>query len=136
MPQLGSAESIQGKKGFDAMYFDEVGSTLTLICRFLEDIPATLECMLNPAVIKLPASTQAVFVQNIIKIYSYWIQSLAEEWNFEVQTEFVKVTEIIQEKILMFCRSADLEVQERVSLFFSSSTNAMYQSLTLRHNRQ
>ncbi|CAO3685225.1 unnamed protein product [Umbelopsis ramanniana] len=81
--------------------------------RFLEDIPATLECMLNPAVVKLPASTQAVFVQNIIKIYSYWIQSLADEWNFEVQTEFVKVTEIIQEKILMFCRSADLEVQER-----------------------
>lgn len=119
------------------MCCDELGLTLTtLVCRFLEDIPATLECMLNPAVVKLPASTQAVFVQNIIKIYSYWIQSLADEWNFEVQTEFVKVTEIIQEKILMFCRSADLEVQERVSLLLSTSLNAMYQSLTFHHNRQ
>lgn len=84
-------------------------------CRFLDDIPATLECLLNPAVVKLPPATQAVFVQNIIKIYAYWIRSLADDWNIEVQMEFVKVTEIIQEKIVVFCRSADLEVQERVS---------------------
>lgn len=81
--------------------------------RFLDDIPATLECLLNPAVVKLPSATQAVFVQNIIKIYAYWIRSLADDWNLEVQMEFVKVTEIIQEKLVVYCRSADLEVQER-----------------------
>jgi AP-3 complex subunit delta-1 len=84
-------------------------------CRFLDNIPATLECLLNPAVVKLPPATQAVFVQSIIKIYAHWIRSLADDWNTEVQMEFVKVTEIIQEKIVVFCRSADLEVQERVS---------------------
>ena len=76
--------------------------------------------MLNTAVVKLPASTQAVFVQNIVKIYSHWVSSLEDDWNNEVQMEFVKVTEIIQEKILMFCRSADLEVQERVCIFLLS----------------
>ncbi|KAI9497642.1 adaptin N terminal region-domain-containing protein [Zychaea mexicana] len=82
-------------------------------CSFLDNIPATLECLLTPYVVDMPVKVQAIYVHNIIKIYAFWVNELIDEWNTELQTEFVKVTEVMKDKISMFTRSADLEVQER-----------------------
>lgn len=70
--------------------------------------------MLQAGVTKLQPTAQAVFVHNILKIYAHWASTLASQWDDEVQTEFVKVTGILREKLSTWCRSVDLEVQERV----------------------
>ncbi|KAI8373125.1 adaptin N terminal region-domain-containing protein [Radiomyces spectabilis] len=82
-------------------------------CNFLDDIPATLERLLTPYVVKMPMSVQIVYVQNIMKIYAYWVSELIPQWNAELQEEFVKVTHVMREKLQMFIQSSDLEVQER-----------------------
>ncbi|KAG2224867.1 hypothetical protein INT45_008049 [Circinella minor] len=82
-------------------------------CSFLDNIPSTLECLLTSYVVDMPVKVQAIYVHNIIKIYGFWVNELIDEWNTELQTEFVKVTEVIKDKMGMFTRSADLEVQER-----------------------
>lgn len=64
----------------------------------------------------LPVKVQSLYVHNIIKIYAFWVNELIEEWNPELQNEFVKVTEVMKEKMGMFSRSIDLEVQERVRI--------------------
>ena len=85
------------------------------IFSFLDNIPSTLECLLTSYVVDMPVKVQAVYVHNIIKIYGFWVNELIDEWNTELQAEFVKVTEVMKDKMGMFIRSADLEVQERVS---------------------
>ncbi|RUS21844.1 adaptin N terminal region-domain-containing protein [Endogone sp. FLAS-F59071] len=80
---------------------------------YLQNIPAALEFMLQPGVTKLQPTAQAVFVHNILKIYAHWAGTLAGQWDDEVQTEFVKVTGLLREKLGTWCRSVDLEVQER-----------------------
>lgn len=82
--------------------------------RYLDSVPSTLECLLTPYVTDMPAKVQKLYVHNVIKIYAFWVQGLIEEWNAELQGEFVKVTQVMKEKMGMFARSVDLEVQERV----------------------
>ena len=73
----------------------------------------------------MPVKVQALYVHNITKIYAFWVNELIDEWNTELQTEFVKVTEVMKEKMGMFTRSTDLEVQERVcdSLIYEWCSN-------------
>lgn len=61
----------------------------------------------------MPVKVQTVYVHSVIKIYAYWTTDLISQWNAELQSEFVKVTQIMYEKMDMFIYSADLEVQER-----------------------
>ncbi|CAO3677216.1 unnamed protein product [Rhizopus stolonifer] len=82
-------------------------------CNYLEDIPLTLECLLLPQVTYLPVKVQTVYVHSVIKIYAYWTSELSSQWDAELQREFVKVTEVMYEKMDMFTHSTDLEVQER-----------------------
>ncbi|KAI8068421.1 adaptin N terminal region-domain-containing protein [Gongronella butleri] len=82
-------------------------------CNFLEDVPSTLEWLLTPLGPKFPAKVQAVYIQNIMKIYAYWVGELLHQWNPELQGEFIKVTQVMSDKIDMYTRSTDLEVQER-----------------------
>ncbi|SAM07133.1 hypothetical protein [Absidia glauca] len=82
-------------------------------CNYLDDIPTTLECLLTPAASNLPVKVQAVYVQNIMKIYAYWVTELTHQWNPELQGEFLKVTQVMTDKMDMFTRSSDIEVQER-----------------------
>ncbi|KAF7720863.1 AP-3 complex subunit delta-1 [Apophysomyces ossiformis] len=82
-------------------------------CSFLDDVPATLECLLTPLVVKMPVKVQAVYVHNIMKIYGFWVTELIDQWNPELQGEFIKVTQVMREKMDMFAGSTDLEVQER-----------------------
>ncbi|ORZ00266.1 adaptin N terminal region-domain-containing protein [Syncephalastrum racemosum] len=82
-------------------------------CGYLDNVPSTLECLLTPFVVDLPVKVQSLYVHNIIKIYAFWVNELVDQWNFELQNEFVKVTEVMKEKMDMFTRTSDLEVQER-----------------------
>lgn len=82
-------------------------------CNFLEDIPSTLECLLTPQVVKLPVKVQTIYVHSVIKIFAFWTSELTSQWNAELQREFVKVTNVMYEKMDMFTHSTDLEVQER-----------------------
>ncbi|KAI9272741.1 adaptin N terminal region-domain-containing protein [Phascolomyces articulosus] len=105
-------------------------------CSFLDNIPATLECLLTPYVVDMPVKVQAVYVHNIIKIYAFWANELIDEWNTELQTEFVKVTEVMKDKMGMFTRSVDLEVQERACnarAIFDIVLAAISQDLTTEH---
>ncbi|CAO3581359.1 unnamed protein product [Absidia cylindrospora] len=82
-------------------------------CNYLDDIPTTLECLLTPTASKLPVKVQAVYVQNIMKIYAFWVTELTHQWNPELQGEFLKVTQVMTQKMDMFTKSTDIEVQER-----------------------
>lgn len=81
----------------------------------MDNVPATLECLLTPYANQLPVKVQTVYVQNIIKVYAYWVTELLPQWNFELQGEFIKVTRVMSDKMDMFIQSTDLEVQERVN---------------------
>ncbi|CAO3646218.1 unnamed protein product [Cunninghamella blakesleeana] len=82
-------------------------------CHYLDNVPATLECLLTPYAIQLPVKVQTIYVQNIIKVYAYWVTELLPQWNLELQGEFMKVTRVMSDKMDMFIQSTDLEVQER-----------------------
>ncbi|KAI8876341.1 hypothetical protein K501DRAFT_288949, partial [Backusella circina FSU 941] len=82
-------------------------------CNFLDDIPSTLESLLAPQVAKLPVKVQTIYVHSVIKIYAYWTSELTHQWNSELQTEFIKVTRVMRDKMDMFTHSTDIEVQER-----------------------
>jgi AP-3 complex subunit delta-1 len=72
-----------------------------------------LESLLAPQVSKLPVKVQTIYVHSVIKIYAYWTSELTHQWNSELQTEFIKVTKVMRDKMDMFIHSTDLEVQER-----------------------
>lgn len=80
---------------------------------YLEDIPSTLECLLTPHASDLPVKVQTIYVHSIIKIYAYWTSELVSQWNMELQHEFQKVTQVMCDKMDMFVKCKDLEVQER-----------------------
>ena len=82
-------------------------------CNYLEDIPSTLECLLAPQAAHLPVKVQTIYVHSVIKIFAYWTSQLTSQWNTELQHEFVKVTQVMCDKMDMFTHSTDLEVQER-----------------------
>ncbi|RMX51650.1 hypothetical protein pdam_00021484 [Pocillopora damicornis] len=77
----------------------------------LPDIHSTLEAMLQTKVTSLPGHIQAVYVQNIAKLYAKLLASEAEE---EEEDEKTSVGEMLVERLPVFVQSADLEVQERV----------------------
>ncbi|CAG8435804.1 5990_t:CDS:10 [Ambispora gerdemannii] len=82
-------------------------------CSYLDDPPEIIEYLLRPGVTKLPHNVQSVYVHNVLKIYSFWANSLLYNWDHDAKEDLVRVTEFIKEKIVMFCSCTDLEVQER-----------------------
>ncbi|XP_068090071.1 AP-3 complex subunit delta-1 isoform X2 [Hyperolius riggenbachi] len=86
------------------------------ICgEFSEHLPEphqTLEAMLRPKVTTLPGHIQAVYVQNVVKLYSNILQRKEQEGeNQEAQD----ATQLMIDRLPQFVQSADLEVQERAS---------------------
>ncbi|XP_078354382.1 AP-3 complex subunit delta-1-like [Oculina patagonica] len=79
----------------------------------LPDIHTTLEAMLQTKVTSLPGHIQAVYVQNIAKLYAKVLANEQEEE--EEDGEKTSVGETLVEKLPVFVQSADLEVQERAS---------------------
>ncbi|XP_068728186.1 AP-3 complex subunit delta-1-like [Montipora capricornis] len=78
----------------------------------LPDINITLAALLHPKATSLPGHIQAVYVQNIAKLYSKLLLSSQGE---EEDTDNTSVCEMLIEKLPIFVQSADLEVQERAS---------------------
>jgi AP-3 complex subunit delta-1 len=69
--------------------------------------------MLRPKVTQLPGHIQSIYVQNILKLYSSLLTKAEEEEDTE---QIKEIGSLLMDKLPMFVQSADLEVQERVSL--------------------
>ncbi|CAG8705849.1 9200_t:CDS:10 [Dentiscutata erythropus] len=67
----------------------------------------------EPGVTKLPHNVQAVYIQSSLKVYAFWANSLTYNWDEDSKQELLRFTEMIKNKISMFCSCTDLEVQER-----------------------
>ncbi|KFV44682.1 AP-3 complex subunit delta-1, partial [Gavia stellata] len=78
----------------------------------LEEANQTLEAMLRPKVTTLPGHIQAVYVQNMVKLYASILQQKEQSGEKEAAQE---ITQLMIERLPQFVQSADLEVQERAS---------------------
>lgn len=67
--------------------------------------------MLQPKVTTLPGHIQAVYVQNVVKLYASILQQKERDSDAEAAQE---LTQLMVERLPQFVQSADLEVQERV----------------------
>ena len=67
--------------------------------------------MLRPKVTTLPGHIQAVYVQNVVKLYASILQQKERDSDAEAAQE---LTRFMVERLPQFVQSADLEVQERV----------------------
>lgn len=79
--------------------------------RHLQEPRQTLEAMLRPKVTTLPGHIQAVYVQNVVKLYASILQQKEQAAEAEAAQE---ATQLMAERLPQFVQSADLEVQERV----------------------
>lgn len=67
--------------------------------------------MLRPKVTTLPGHIQAVYVQNMVKLYASILQQKEQAGEKDAAQE---ITQLMIERLPQFVQSADLEVQERV----------------------
>lgn len=98
----------------------------------LNEPKTTLESMLKAKIVNLPGHIQSAFVQNIFKLYTHIIHQIYEKSKSSNEDEnddendddyvnlsqaeleeFKKLTEFVNEKLLVFEQNADIEVQER-----------------------
>ncbi|XP_069505613.1 AP-3 complex subunit delta-1 isoform X2 [Ambystoma mexicanum] len=86
------------------------------ICgEFSEHLPEpsqTLEAMLRSKVTTLPGHIQAVYVQNMVKLYASILQRKEQDGEKEAAQE---ISQLMIDRMPQFVQSADLEVQERAS---------------------
>ncbi|XP_077188127.1 AP-3 complex subunit delta-1 isoform X2 [Paroedura picta] len=78
----------------------------------LEEPHQTLEAMLRPKVTTLPGHIQAVYVQNMVKLYASILHQKEQAGQKE---EAQETTQMMIDRLPQFVQSADLEVQERAS---------------------
>uniref|UniRef100_H0XB34 AP-3 complex subunit delta n=1 Tax=Otolemur garnettii TaxID=30611 RepID=H0XB34_OTOGA len=78
----------------------------------LQEPHHTLEAMLRPKVTTLPGHIQAVYVQNVVKLYASILQQKEQASEMEAAQA---VTQLMVDRLPQFVQSADLEVQERAS---------------------
>ncbi|XP_051028610.1 AP-3 complex subunit delta-1 [Acomys russatus] len=78
----------------------------------LQEPQQTLEAMLRPKVTTLPGHIQAVYVQNVVKLYASILQQKEQADDAAAAQD---VTQLLVERLPQFVQSADLEVQERAS---------------------
>lgn len=85
-------------------------------CSLLENPEAALELLAQKSTAKLDPAIQATYLQTMLKIFAYWMNSLQYSWNEEARQSLVEMVDLLREGIKdMFSRSPDLEVQERAS---------------------
>ncbi|KAF4530040.1 hypothetical protein B566_EDAN016336 [Ephemera danica] len=86
---------------------------------FLPEPRSTLEALLRARVSSLPGHIQAVYVQNIIKLYARLLS--AEDSDTRLDTDTAahetaeQVSQLVAERLPAFVSSSELEVQERAS---------------------
>ncbi|EEB12096.1 AP-3 complex subunit delta-1, putative [Pediculus humanus corporis] len=113
---LENAQIIAGS-GCSSSNMTQVLYAAAWICgEFASELPnprTTLEALLNgKGVTNLPGHIQAVYIQNILKIFSLLFTKGNESGDLKQVTE---LCELICDKLPEYVSSADLEVQERAS---------------------
>lgn len=78
----------------------------------LSDSRATLDAMLRGKLVQLPGHIQAIYVQNILKVFAHILSQEEEKGDNE---EILELCDSVSSKLQQFLSSADLEVQERAS---------------------
>ncbi|KAG0334836.1 AP-3 complex subunit delta [Podila humilis] len=85
-------------------------------CPLLESPESALELLSQKSIAKLEPSIQATYLQSILKVFAYWMNSLQYTWNEESRQSLVAMVDILRNGVKdLFSRSPDLEVQERAS---------------------
>ncbi|KAG0328121.1 AP-3 complex subunit delta [Dissophora globulifera] len=85
-------------------------------CSLLESPENALELLSQKSTAKLDPAVQATYLQSMIKVFAYWMNSLQYAWNEESRLSLVETVDMLREGVNeMFSRSPDLEVQERSS---------------------
>ncbi|KAG0236903.1 AP-3 complex subunit delta [Actinomortierella wolfii] len=85
-------------------------------CALLESPLDALEHLSNKSAVHLPAAVQAVYLQSMIKIFAYWMNSLRDDWKEQSRQMVCEMVDTLRTNIReMYGRSDDLEVQERAS---------------------
>ncbi|KAF8936356.1 AP-3 complex subunit delta [Dissophora ornata] len=85
-------------------------------CSLLESPENALELLSQKSTAKLDPAIQATYLQSMLKIFAYWMNSLQYSWNEESRQSLVETVDLLREGVTeMFSRSPDLEVQERAS---------------------
>lgn len=69
--------------------------------------------MLRPRVTALPGHIQAVYVQNVLKLYAALLRQREQAGEAAAAQA---ASQLLAERLPQFVQSADLEVQERVSM--------------------
>lgn len=82
--------------------------------------------MLRPKVTTLPGHIQAVYVQNVVKLYASMLQQMEQDSDTEAAQE---LTRLMVERLPQFVQSADLEVQERVCTACQATSEGARRSL-------
>lgn len=81
----------------------------------LESPENALELLTQKSTAKLDPAIQATYLQSILKIFAFWMNSLQYSWNEEARQSLVETADSLREEVKeLFSRSPDLEVQERV----------------------
>lgn len=84
-------------------------------CALLESPEEALELLSQKSTAKLDPAIQATYLQSILKIFAFWMNSLQDSWNEESRQALVTTVDSLREGVEEnFSRSPDLEVQERV----------------------
>lgn len=78
----------------------------------LQEPQQTLEAMLRPRVTALPGHIQAVYVQNVLKLYAALLRQREQAGEAAAAQA---ASQLLAERLPQFVQSADLEVQERAS---------------------
>lgn len=78
----------------------------------LKDPQDTLDAMLRGKLVQLPGHIQAIYVQNILKVFAHILYQEEERGDSEA---ILLLCDSVGNKLIQFVSSADLEVQERAS---------------------
>ena len=90
-------------------------------CALLEAPESALELLSQQSTSKLDPAIQATYLQSMLKIFAFWMNSLQYSWDEEARQSLVQMIELLRNGVKdMFSRSPDLEVQERVYTLFHS----------------
>jgi len=90
-------------------------------CSLLEAPEDALGLLSQKSTAKLDPAIQATYLQSILKIFAYWMNSLQYSWTEEVRQSLLEMVDLLREGVKeMYGRSPDLEVQERVRISMKS----------------
>ncbi|KAG0213882.1 AP-3 complex subunit delta [Mortierella sp. GBA30] len=85
-------------------------------CSLLESPEDALGLLSQNSTAKLDPAIQATYLQSMLKIFAFWMNSLQYSWTEEARQSLVEMVDLLRDGVKeLFGRSPDLEVQERAS---------------------